>query len=216
VRPVSEVSADGIHFPVEQNAFLDEVLLQGAELYAGRAGLTMDVPLLRSALSRGTPGKKDDADFCSLMRHRLGAGPPSVGSPVRASDLAGALERGSAACALDELPRYFLAHAGPHGLGALAALLSGGALRDTLLGAVLHIALVKKEPAWLMRNSRPVLLEPCLRRAEATIQFRRLMHGVEMRGALPPEMFAYRAQLPGHWAPLLLRWLIVWWAGQGI
>ena len=35
-------------------------------------------------------------------------------------------------------------------------------------------------------------------------------------GLCPPEMFAYRAQMAGHWAPLLLRWLIAWWADQGL
>ena len=28
-------------------------------------------------------------------------------------------------------------------------------------------------------------------------------------------MYAYRAQMPGHWAPLLLRWLVSWWVDQG-
>ena len=100
-------------------------------------------------------------------------------------------------------------------MGSLAALLGGAELRGSLLGAVLHIALVKKQPSWLMRNSRPVLLEPSIRRAEAGVQFRRLMRMAEVRGALPPEMYAYRAQMPGHWAPLLLRWLVSWWVDQG-
>ena len=79
--------------------------------------------------------------------------------------------------------------------------LASGELEDTLLGAVIHIVLVKKEPAWLMRNSQPVLLQPSLRQAEAGVQFRRLMTGAEVAERLPPEMFAYRAEMPGHWCP---------------
>ena len=47
---------------------------------------------------------------------------------------------------------------------------------------MLHIPLAKKQPAWLLRNLRPVLLEACLKRVETKIRFRRLMHQLEARG----------------------------------
>ena len=114
------------------------------------------------------------------MRAILGLPGGLVGAPVSPAELADALGRGSYACALDDLLRDILRLTRGHGIGSLAALLGGVGLHGSLLGAVLHIALIKKQPSWLMRNSRLVLLQPSLRRAEAGVQFRRLMQTAEV------------------------------------
>ena len=46
VQTISTVSADGHSFPSGRSEFLEEVLLQGAELYSGRKGLCMDATRL--------------------------------------------------------------------------------------------------------------------------------------------------------------------------
>ena len=217
VQTISAVSADGRTFPSERGAFLAEVLTQGRELYIGRAGLRMDAcRLIQGAVDGGAP-HLDTPDYASRMSHLLPvpAG-GKVGAPVTARELATALHCGSNACALDELPRAFLRHVGPAGLGALVHALSGVPPLGELLTTVLHLALIKKEPAWLLRNSRPVLLEPVLRRMESAVQFRRLMCHMELSGSLPPEMYAYRKQFNALWAPVTLRWLIAWWVECGL
>ena len=80
---------------------------------------------------------------------------------------------------------------------------------------MLHIPLAKKQPAWLLRNLRPVLLEACLKRVETKIRFRRLMHQLEARGLVPSEMYAYRRQLPGALAGMTMRWLLASWVSRG-
>ena len=112
--------------------------------------------------------------------------------PLSLEEVSQLLGTGSNATALDELPNTLLRHLQGHGVRGIHQLLlqlrPGTA--STLLSTVLHIPLRKKEPAWLLANSRPVLLEPSLRRLEATATFRRLQRSFERRGTLPPCMFA--------------------------
>ena len=106
---------------------------------------------------------------------------------------------------MDELPRSILQGVGGHALASLVCLLGGQGAGGELLCTVLHIPLAKKQPAWLLRNLRPVLLEACLKRVETKIRFRRLMHRLEARGLVPSEMYAYRRQLPGPLADMTMR-----------
>ena len=125
--------------------------------------------------------------------------------PVSPSDVLDLLHRGSAATALDELPRPLVQHLPSHGVATLSSLLSRCTqpAGDSMLLTALHLPLRKKEPAWLLRNSRPVLLQPFLRRLEATAVFQRLLHLLEATGRVPSEVFAYRAQLSAPHAGLL-------------
>jgi hypothetical protein len=126
-------------------------------------------------------------------------------APVSEVELRRLLHRGSAATALDELPRPLLQRLPAHGLSAAAHLLQHcGSPPSSLLLTAIHLPLRKKEPAWLLRNSRPVLLQPYLRRLEATAVFQRLIHVLEASGRLPSEMFAYRPQMSAQHAGLLL------------
>ena len=83
---------------------------------------------------------------------------------------------------------------------------------STLLNTALLIPLRRKEPRWLLRNCRPVLLEPYLRRLEALIVFRRWRHMMELGHKWPSLMVAYRSQLGGSHAALALRLLIAHFA----
>jgi hypothetical protein len=64
-QPITEVSADGRHFPTDPSEFRAEVARQAAELYAGRAGLTMDIQRLRYGATRGHSPSADTPDFMS-------------------------------------------------------------------------------------------------------------------------------------------------------
>ena len=131
------------------------------------------------------------------------------------TELGEVLHRGSDACALDELPRALLLRTGGIGHAVVASLLAQVDGGGELLCTVLHLPLAKKEPSWLIRNSRPVLLEACAKRAEATVQFHRLVYSLECEGSMASEMYAYRRQLPGTLAAMTVRWLLVWWVSLG-
>ena len=132
--------------------------------------------------------------------------------------MAASITRGSDATSLDELLRCALRFCTGPGIAVVCSLLNkvrtGQPTR--LLNSVLHTPLCKKEPSWLLRNSRPVLLERFIHRLEATIAFRRFMHHLESTGGLPSSMFAYRRQLPPQEAALLLRWLVAYWLCCGV
>ena len=167
-------------------------------------------------LSRLQPGIRDDprpliVDTPPFRTRMLRFVDPdclatALDAPVTPSEFRRLLHRGSAATALDELPRPLLQHLPAHGLGSCITLLTTcyAPPQSALLLTALHLPLRKTEPAWLLRNSRPVLLQPYLRRLEATAVFQRLVHRLEERGLLPSEMFAYRPQLSAQQAGLLV------------
>ena len=198
--------------------FRAEVERQAAELYGSRRNLEADTDKL---LRGGAPGhlpSRDLPDFCTRMLDHLDpCGVTVVGGSPRFAELADLLGHGSTATSLDELPKGVLQHMGGAGVHAachyLRALHDGA--ESKLLNAVLHLPLKKRDPPWLLKNSRPVLLEPYLRRLEATCVFRRQQRRLEGRGALPSCMFAYRRQLRPQHAALLGRWLIAAWAAPG-
>ena len=115
------------------------------------------------------------------------------------------------------MTRSLLQHAPGFSLAAIQALLSPSALGGPrlLLDTALHLPLEKKEPSWLLRNSRPVLLEPFLRRAAASCFLRRLQRLLEHNHRLPSSMLAYRRQLSPQHAALARRWLIAHWTACG-
>lgn len=202
------ISADGLHFPTDPAAFRAAVLRQARNLYGGRPGIRMDIPRLRLALRCAPPPAEcDTPDFATrmLMLLQPGAPPTPLPAPVSPSEMRDLLSSGSAATALDELPRPLLVHSPAHGLAALCDLLQRAPTDppSRLLLTAVHLPLRKKEPAWLLRNSRPVLLQPYLRRLQATAVFRRQQRRLEADGRVPSEMYAYRKQLPPQQAGLL-------------
>jgi hypothetical protein len=84
-----------------------------------------------------------------------------------------------------------------------------------VFNSVLHLCLKKKAPTWLLKNSRPVILEPYLRRLESSVVFRRMQRHMELTGGLPSCMLAYRRQLAPQQAAILGRMLILLWTAAG-
>ena len=201
------ISPDGVTFPTEPAAFRAAVLSQARDLYGGRPGLRMDLARLRPGiLADATPTAPDRPPHQTQMLRYLNPNALRIplDAPVQASELRQLRHRGSAATALDELPRPLLQHLPAHGLSAASYLLQYCHTNPScLLLTAIHLPLRKKEPAWLLRNSRPVLLQPYLRRLEATAVFQRLLHSLEASGRLPSEMFAYRPQLSAQHAGIL-------------
>ena len=158
----------------------------------------------------------DDPDFISRMRAALPrpAEPPIAGAPPTYHDMEHAVKKGSPATSLVELPRPLVSALPGFGLrvlvGVLEALASGTPSR--MLSAVLHLCFAKKLPAWLVRNSRPVMREPYLRGPEAGVLQDRRVTRRELRRAVPPEHFAYWRQLTGQSLALACCWLLAGWA----
>ena len=203
------ISHDGLHFPTDPPAFRAAVLAQAQDLYGGRPGLRMCLPRLIPGIRAPTATlPPDDPPFTVQMLMHLDPtrSRTPLDAPVTPAEFRCLLQRGSAATALDELPRPLLQHLPAHGVSATLHLLQHATSHphSQLLLTALHLPLKKKEPAWLLRNSRPVLLQPYLRRLEANAIFQRMMHGLESSGAVPSEMFAYRAQLSAQSAGILL------------
>ena len=142
------------------------------ELYSGRPTIRIDTNSLRAGAALGQRHSTDTPDFrtlmCRLLHHKAPA--LSMDDVPTVSELETQLRIGSTATSLDELPRSILQHLPGHGVQAVHHLLHSLAQGhpSEFLNAVLHLPLRKKEPAWLLRNSRPVLLEPFMRRVEAT------------------------------------------------
>ena len=140
--------------------------------------------------------------------------PPVAGAPPTYHDMEQAVRKGSPASSLDELPRPLVSAVPGFGLhvlvGVLEDLASGTPSRPP--SAVLHLCLAKKPPAWLVRNSRPVMLQPYLRQLETGVVQDRRVTRRELRRAAPPEHFAYRRQLPGQTLALAYCWLLTYWA----
>ena len=204
---LSSISADGQHFPTDPADFRAAVLQQARNLYGGRPGIRMDIPRLRLALHGAPhPAETDSPDFPThmLLLLRPAELSGSLQAPVSPLEMRSLLSSGSPATALDELPRPLLVHSPAHGLAALCHLLQRAHDPPSrLLLTAIHLPLRKKEPAWLLRNSRPVLLQPYLRRLQATAAFRRQQRRLEAHGRVPSEMFAYRKQLAPQQAGLL-------------
>ena len=125
------------------------------------------------------------------------------------------MKRGSPATSLGKLPGPLVPNLPGFGLrvlvGVLEALASGTPSR--LLSAALQLCLTKKLPAWLVRNNRPVMLEPWLRRLETGVVQDLRVTRRQLRRALPPKHFAYQRQMSGQSLAVACRWLL---AGRAI
>ena len=122
-------------------------------------------------------------------------GAVSVASEVSPQEWQWILSKhGSEATALDELPECVLQLLAPCGHATLLRWMS--LLRDghfsRYLQSAIHICLLKKLPHWLLRNSRPIVIGPVVRRRESTLLFTKFMSRAELTGLMPPWAFAYR------------------------
>ena len=168
-QQVSEVSKDGVDFSTKPEEFKAEVLSQARELHCARP-MEADVDFLHRLESSCPPSALDDPDICAFVeeaqrQERGGAhlegesgfnAAPSFDEFVEQAD-----KSTSDATSLDELPAAVLrrleGYAQEVVRGWVGDLLLGAA--GSLLCAVLHLLLLKKEPRWLMRKSRPIMLE---------------------------------------------------------
>ena len=216
--PVTEISADGATFATTAPDFKREALAQAKELYSGREGLSMDLSRMTGAIATDNSPSHDDLDFISHMRthtrpHWLDRTTTIAGGPPTFHELWQYKAHGSPATTLDELVNQIVRRLQGYGIQTLVHMLlvlDQGEDSD-LLNIILHLFLVKKEPRWLLENSRPILLEPYLRRLESFIVFKRLQFAMETTHWIPSSMFAYRAQLSPQQASILCRWLIAHW-----
>ena len=101
------------------------------------------------------------------------------------------------ATSLEQLPHALVSRLDRFSLYLFTSLLQAFAqvAHDQLLCAVLHLCLIKKQPKWLIPNSRPILLEPYLRRQESSNVFLRQQQRSEWTAWVPPSHYAYRKQL---------------------
>ena len=227
-RCVERISRDGVHFPSQPAEYLHEARLQAQEFYSSRR-LRVDVAGLTLAAKVCTCHYADDPPFAvgvmsSLLRadsspdrtlSEVILGSLPCGAPPTIDELMLLRSKhGSNATSLDDLPCAVVRAMPGIGISSLAAWLQR--LRDgeqsQLLSAVIHLCLKKKEPSWLLRNSRPILLEPFVRRLESAAIFQRLMARAERDYWLDPWVFSYRKQVNPLYLALLVRWAIAYWA----
>ena len=181
-------------------ALREEILRRAQDLHCSHAGLPVDLSHLQAPVHPGN--LIDYPDFISRKHMALPRLPePSVaGAPWMYHALEHAVKRGSTATFLDDMPRPLVSAVTSFRLrllvGVLEALATGTASR--LLSAVLHLCLAKKLLAWLMPNSRPVMLEAYLRRLETGVVHTHRVTRRELRRAVPVEHFAHRGQLLGQ------------------
>ena len=209
-RLLTEVSPDGVRFPRRWRppGFQAELLCQAQELHCGHTGSAPGPhpphgpspprrprgrPRLRLAYAvRRCPGRRS---------HRLQE-PRRLITRWSWPSRRGLRSRASTGCRplVSALPGYALQLL----VDILHALVSGTPSR--LLSAVVHLCLAKKLPAWLVRNSRPVMPEPDLRRLETGVVQERPVTRRELRRAVSPEHFAHQRQLSGQTLALACRW----------
>ena len=223
---VTRVRPDGVYFPTEPEAFISEARTQAQELYGLRA-LANDVHMVREAATRARAlaRPRDDLSMCDFflgLLCRLGdplatclVGPESVASSLSHREWEWVLRKqGSEAKALDELPECVVQSLSAAGQWAVLdwvrRLRQGHFSR--YLQAALHICLLKKDPQWLIRNSRPIVIGPVLRRRESTLPFAKFMSRSELTSLMPPWAYAYRKEITPHDLGLFLRWFLAYWA----
>ena len=100
---------------------------------------------------------------------------------------------GSEATSCEEMPRILvlkLTGATWHTLVQLLSDVDTGA-HSQWWRMVIQLCLIKKFPTWLLRNSRPIPLEPCICRLSATNVFHRMQIRAQLAGLIPSEIFAY-------------------------
>ena len=201
---MTSISADGIHFPHKPQEYKEEVLRQARELHFGR-----HVPMLSEWLAplaaRYRTAMPDRPHLQTSIRlaHTAQQGtrvdpkaPDTPGEPPKFQEMYAEIKRpGLEAAAFGELtPAVLLALTGS-AIWVLTNLIhaSYAGARARILNGVLHLCLLqKKKPQWLVRMSRPVMLEEPVKREESTAFFHRLQAAGSAAGLDPPSSFAYR------------------------
>ena len=123
------------------------------------------------------------------------------------------LKGGSNTPAFDELPLSLL-HGVTWGTWEILAGWLQGIFRGEpsyFLNGALHLCLRKKEPTWLLKNSRPIIVEPTLRRLAAGVMFRRVMCRAELQGWIDPWCYSYRKEFSPQYLAVFVRWALPYW-----
>ena len=227
-KVVTQVSRDGKVFCTSPQEFKTEARKQAMELYSLRH-LQMDSCSLAMppqcvydpSFPTDDLSMSDWSLYCSvrspfpsqLALEVLGSG--SCSAPISREEWDRQCRKGgSEATSRDEFPN------------AVVKLLSGFATEVVLqwsrqlrtgvhsffLHAALHLCLLKKEPYWLIRNSRPIILEPDIKRKESSAMFQRFMSRGEATGFIPPWTFSYRKEITPLFLAILVRWFTAYWA----
>ena len=219
---MSSVSPDGEYFSTEPDAFKEELLRRAMELHCGRH-IGSDAVWLRRLADQYRPRMCERADITAATRlahAQLGEravdprAPATPGSPPSFREMHLEIRRsGSEAAAFGELVQSLQSRLSGTATGVLVQLLyaTHTAVQARILNAVLHMCLLKKEPQWLVRMSRPVMLEEPVRRKESTAIFHRLHMVSTLLGLDPPSAFAYRKELSSHLVAIFCRWGIPQW-----
>ena len=223
---VTSVSPDGKYFPSRPAEFIEEARSQAQETY-GLRSLHCEVHRIREAADRVRARHlvRDSLsvhdfflNFFSGQGRRLAVRIIGDSSPVPCVTLEEwfwVLQKsGSEATALDEMCESLLQALSSCGHQALVCWLKK--LREGhfsyFLQTAIHICLLKKVPTWLLRNSRPIVIGPVLRRRESTLVFTKLLSRAEVSGFMPPWAYAYRKQFTPHLLGIFLRYFIAFWA----
>ena len=221
-QQMTSVSPDGEHFPTEPSDYKAEVLRQATELHCGRL-VPVDASWMRRLADMYRPAMQDRPDVHTVIRqaHTARCGgtqnpraPAPPGSPPTFQEMYFVIKRsGSEAAAFGELVQSVLQALSGTAIYVLTGLLHAVHLGDParILNGVLHLCLLKKDPPWLVRRSRPVMLEEPVRRKESTAIFYRLQSISTAKGLDPPSSFAYRKEFTGQLVALFCRWAIPEW-----
>ena len=178
---VDEIGANGKYFPTEKAEFLEEMLKQAQELYSRRPDIALDIEHMQKGMELSPDAPEDKLDFLThmLKLQREGKGLPLEDPAGKAPDFHEFTDLvprpSSEATPLEQLPHALVSRLDGFSLYLFTSLLQAftqGA-HDQQLCAVLHLCLIKKQPKWLIPNSRPYLLEPYLRRLESSNVFLR-------------------------------------------
>ena len=226
---IHEVSLDGIHFPTDATEFKDVARSQAMSFYLAPeqnlfhfvadcarqyiSTVRDDLCMQDFVESHRRPPPTSHHVFPSSDVIPLVSSTPICDS-ISGSELAEqALKNGSDACSMDEIPPSVLRSLSAFSWGCISSWLAAcheGA-PSFFLSSALHLCLRKREPYWDLRNSRPIILEPPLRRLEAGAMFRRLMSQGEQRGWIDSWFFSYRKEISPLLLGLFCRWCIAFW-----
>ena len=224
-QQMTSVRPDGEHFPTEPSDYKAEVLRQATELHCGRL-VPVDASWMRRLADMYRPALQDvpglHTAICQAHPARCGEtpnprAPASPGSPPTFQEMYFEIKRsGSEAAAFGELVRSVLQAPSGTAIYVLTGLLHAVHLGDParILNGVLHVCVLKKDPPWLVRKSRAVMLEEPVRRKESTAIFHGLQSISTAKGLDPPSSFAYRKEFTGQLVALFCRWAIPEWLPQ--
>ena len=197
------------------------MLKQAQELYSGRPDIALDHEHIKKSMELSPDAPEDKPDFLTHMlrlqreRKNLPLEDPAGKTP-NFHELTDLVQRSSSeATSLEQLPHALVSRLDKFNLYLFTSLLQAFAhgTHDPLLCAVLHLCLIKKQPKWLIPNSRPILLEPYLRRLESSNVFLRQQQRSKWTAWVPPNHFAYRKQPSPQMCAITCPWL-VWWSAH--